>query len=96
MTQIQSSASYVRNKATLRNEPGAAQQVDVLAGAGTYGSDALLKRVWQLLETPQTVVSLCRAVDSSESPDGRVDAPTIEALLKELLQRDLIQLSPDS
>jgi Coenzyme PQQ synthesis protein D (PqqD) len=51
------------------------------------------RRIWELLETPQTIETLCRVLrrecDAEPEPDVRI-------VLDGLLREDLIQLSPDT
>lgn len=85
MAEILPSASYVRNPKG--QQDGARRQailssIDQLEGEETT-------RMWELLETPQTVDSLCRSLGKD------IDEP-IRSALAALYDEDLIQVSPDS
>ena len=83
MTHLLSSAAYIRKNTTL---DGRASQV------ANVQRSAIDAKVWELLETPQTIESLQRAA----SGDTRTDRSHIEHMMKRLLDADLIELSPDS
>lgn len=91
MAEILPTASYVRRT---RSTQDAEQQRAILT---TLGEQADLDadeatQLWDLLETPQTVDTLCRSIGSEEPPDS----DRITQLLADLYEKDLIQLSPDS
>jgi hypothetical protein len=81
MTQLSTSAAYVRKNAARDR---------ALRAAGMSGSE--IEEVWELLETPQTVVSLQRAAGEK----AKIQSGDIEEILERLLDADLIELSPDS
>lgn len=81
MVQLKADAAYVRKSA-------AGTPARVSTSASPDGFDA---RVYELLKTPHTVTSLRRAL-GDVSPDD----PTINQAMRRLLERDLIELSPDS
>ena len=92
MTLPSTSAAYIR-KDKIANEPALR---GALRAAGMFGS-GVDEEVWELLETPQTVVSLQRATRLNIV--GGVMQPNsehIEDMLQRLLDADLIELSPDS
>jgi hypothetical protein len=88
MTHVLASAAYIRKEAfgvpsSLRAEHKQYSLVD--------------EQVWALLQTPQTVESLHRAASArAESRATRVSRTNIEMMLEQLLDADLIELSPDS
>ena len=81
MTHLSSSAAYVRKQNV------ATAHAMRLAG----GADAFEERVWELLQTPQTVESLERAAGELQSQGKKV-----EYVMERLLDADLIEISPDS
>jgi hypothetical protein len=91
MADILRTASYVRH-------PRAAEQAQshhaILASLGQQAQIGVEEaaQVWDLLETPQTVDTLCRSVGHGRA----LKSEGITNLLAELYDRDLIQLSPDS
>ena len=87
MTSINATAAYIRTKGAPSDLSESAVQGQALAVKET-------RDVWRLLATAQTVESLRRRIagDSGRAPDAAV----VESILKELLDRDLIELSPDS
>jgi len=87
MTQVSSSAAYVRKGS------GSAQAS--LHAANLRGS-MLELQVLSLLETPQTLESLQRATRRTSGTERQVDSDNIEKTLEQLLDADLIELSPDS
>ena len=51
--------------------------------------------VYELLETPQTIETLQRAIAQEEPQEGAAEE-VLDSFLAELYRRDLIELSPDS
>ena len=91
MTEILQSASYVRNsKASI--EQG--QQSEILRSIGERIEmrSEQTTQVWKLLETAQTVETICRSIDANADKSRE----RVIALLAELYDRDLIQVSPDT
>jgi hypothetical protein len=83
MHEILSSASYVRCE-----DKGAASAMPDAPHA--------TQRIWELLETPQTVATICRVLvkEGELQPEGC--EPEVKSLLTKLYREDLIQLSPDT
>ncbi len=94
MTQIESAAAYVRSET-----PRDVEAQHVLAALPALRDikppDASV-RIWELLETPQTVETICRVLNNE------FDLPTdsctqgVKLALEHLYREDLIQLSPDA
>jgi hypothetical protein len=88
MAEILSSASYVRNPNALADP---VQQRAVLNSISERIEldieDA--EQIWELLETPQTLDTLCRSLGT------KTDRP-IRSALSALYEDDLIQVSPDT
>jgi hypothetical protein len=92
MTHVSSSAAYIR-KDKLVNESALRA---ALHAVGMFDS-VVDAEVWELLETPHTVVSLQRATtQSTTGSENQPDRVHIESMLQRLLDADLIELSPDS
>lgn len=90
MAEILPSASYVRNP---RASDGA-QQSALLSSIQEHaelGSDETAQ-VWELLETPQTVDTICRSIGAN----GDIGSTRVTSILSELYDKDLIQVSPDT
>lgn len=85
MADILPTASYVRNPKALGD---AARRDAVLSSIDELETNETA-RIWELLETPQTVDSLCRSLGTT------ADEP-IRSALAALYEKDLIQVSPDT
>jgi hypothetical protein len=83
MTHLLPSAAYIRKDAPVDGR--------ALRAAGLRGS-SIDEKVWELLETPQTIDSLQRAA----SRDTQADRGHIAHVMERLLDADLIEVSPDS
>jgi hypothetical protein len=91
MAEILASASYVRNPKAAQDR---AEQDAILASIGERAElemDAAVQ-VWELLETPQTIATICRSI-GAQSDAGSAQ---VGSLLAELYDQDLIQVSPDT
>jgi len=85
-------AAFVRSS-TL-NDHGRAKTLFGLIGQHCGLADAA-PRVYELLETPQTLATLERAIADDDTQNSPA-AGGLESFLAELYRRDLIELSPDS
>jgi hypothetical protein len=85
MTSINPTSSYIRKKGAPDDSP---------ALQGHVGPAQHLDFIWSLLSTPQTVETLHRRIahDAGAAPSQSA----IVSVLKDLLSRDLIEMSPDS
>jgi hypothetical protein len=94
MTEIRSSASYVRHEP--RRQLDREQVLRSLRHRTGFQPVASTAAIWELLETPQTVHSLARALASRT--DQQLDACEGEVLdvLDQLYEADLIEVAPDS
>jgi hypothetical protein len=54
------------------------------------------QRIWELLETPQTIETLCRALHVDALPDPPACGRAVESILIRLYERDLIEVTADS
>ena len=91
MTDIIPTASYVRNPQAMSE---AQRQHAILTSIGEHAEIGVEEaaQVWELLETPQTVDTICRSIGAN----GGLGTERITTLLAEMYDQDLIQLSPDS
>ena len=85
MAEILPNASYVRHSKG-RQDQGHERSVRSLI-AELEEEEAT--RIWELLETPQTVDSLCRSL-------GKTEDRMIRSALAALYDKDMIQVSPDT
>jgi hypothetical protein len=93
MNTILVGASYLQN-----SDPRARSQT-VLASIcerSELASEGISQRIWDLLETPQTVATICRVLSNECHLDPDASGPAVRSLLAELYERDLIELSPDT
>ncbi|MFO7305469.1 MAG: hypothetical protein C0P74_008125 [Gammaproteobacteria bacterium] len=88
MTEIIPTTSYVRTPEALRDRTSEQAVLSAIRHDGSL-SAAETQRLWELLETPQTVDSLCRVL-------GEHKYDQIRSALAALYQKDLIQVSPDT
>jgi len=94
MSTILISASYLQNS----DRPGSDRLGALLSicERSPLGSTAASRRIWELLETPQTVATICRVLSHEHRLDPQMLLPAVESLLAELYESDLIQVSPDT
>ncbi|MGH8175395.1 MAG: PqqD family protein [Steroidobacter sp.] len=96
MIEIQGTASYVRNPETLRGPGHENAVLQSLKHVNDISpSDASL-RIWDLLETPQTVETICRVLKTEFDLTPAASVEGVKIVLAELYREDLIQLSPDT
>jgi hypothetical protein len=91
MVHIIPTTSYVQRRAQSSRQPP--PDVATIARRITMDEEAAL-RAWKLLDTPQTVKSLSRSLHLKSSSDKAEE--NIAAYMRELLQEDLIEVSPDT
>lgn len=84
MTNPVSTAAYVRKDA--RHPTPHAERVDA----------TLERELWELLRTPNTIDSLCRAItNSARETTGDLEG-YVSDTLRQWIDSDLVELSPDS
>ena len=93
MSQILISASYLQNADRHGSSPGLLLSI---CEHSRLGPTETSRRLWQLLETPQTVATICRVLQQECELDPQALGSAVESLLAELYESDLIQVSPDS
>ena len=96
MTAILPSASYVQNRQVLHAH---AEKQAVLREIQEREIPALpgaQERIWELLETPQTVETLTRVLANEFDARPADCVGEITASLSRLYREDLIQVSPDA
>ena len=93
MNEIQGSASYVRNPDALDAAPDPRSLLE--RASDVTPPDANL-RIWELLETPQTVETICRVLRNEFDLPPASCTEGVKVVLTKLYREDLIQLSPDT
>ncbi len=94
MAEIRRTASYVRHE-----PPRQLQREQVLrslhrhTGVEPAGSTA---DIWELLETPQTVQSLARALATHTHQQAEACEGEVMEVLAQLYDADLIEIAPDT
>lgn len=88
MAEILPNASYVRHSKG-RQDQGHERSVRSLIAELDELEEEEATRIWELLETPQTVDSLCRSL-------GKTEDRMIRSALAALYDKDMIQVSPDT
>jgi Coenzyme PQQ synthesis protein D (PqqD) len=96
MIEIQGSASYVRNPDAL--PPGGDEHalLETLQQVCEANPPEASLRIWELLETPQTVETICRVLRNEFDLPPAASVEGVKIVLAELYRDDLIQLSPDT
>ena len=95
MTEILPTAAYVQNRDLLK----AHADKQATLRAIQRNDDALpgsQQRIWELLETPQTVETLTRVIANEFDAEPGECESEITASLSRLYREDLIQVSPDA
>ncbi|HLS80583.1 MAG TPA: PqqD family protein [Steroidobacter sp.] len=97
MKDIQSGVSYVRAPQAPADPgaPGEEQMVLRSLQSDATPADALA-RIWELLETPQTVETICRVLTNEFDLPPASSTEGVRIVLSRLYREDLIQASPDA
>lgn len=95
MAEIRSSASYVRHSVQ-HSRIDQEQVLRALQHRSEFDQPDSTAKIWELLETPQTVASITRALGRDTNLDPQRCAHQVEDLLEQLFEADLIELSPDT
>lgn len=90
------SASYVQNRDLYVVDEDMEAALQSIQQSDDPHLPGVSKRIWELLETPQTIESLSRTVASEFHVDPSECTTDIKASLIRLYREDLIQLSPDT
>jgi hypothetical protein len=97
MTLLLHSASYVWNDPPPIELRGADAVLRALPEvAADEHAESTARRIWELLETPQTVETLVRVLRRELEMEPEACTHDVEIVLDGLLREDLIQLSPDT
>jgi hypothetical protein len=96
MTQLLHTASYVWNDATPAELLGEDAVLRALPEVADERSASTARRIWELLETPQTVETICRVLRSEYDVETDACRHDVRVVLHGLLREELIQLSPDT
>ena len=96
MVEIQGSAAYVRNQEAGEQRADERALLESVQEASDLTPPDANLRIWELLETPQTVETICRVLRSEfDLPPASV-TEGVRIVLTQLYREDLIQLSPDT
>jgi hypothetical protein len=95
MIEILPSASYLRSLQFMGDRSAPAVLLSLHEQHALIAPSAL-QRIWELLETPQTVATICRVLTSEYDVDVNACCVEVGAYLADLYAEDLIQLSPDT
>ena len=96
MTAILPSASYVQNRDAFKSH---AEKYAALREIQEHETEALpgaQARIWELLETPQTVETITRVLANEFDARPADCVGEVTASLSRLYREDLIQVSPDT
>jgi hypothetical protein len=96
MIQIEGSASYVRNPDALPVGDDEKALLETLQHISEANPPEASVRIWELLETPQTVETICRVLRNEFDLPPAASVEGVRIVLAELYREDLIQLSPDT
>jgi hypothetical protein len=96
MTDILPSASYVQNREMLKAHAEKQKALQAIQQGNDEALPGSQQRIWELLETPQTVESLARVIANEFDAEPAECETEITASLSRLYREDLIQLSPDA
>ena len=92
---VDASKAYIRNPAVLAASLGA-DHVALLGESrdNYHGLAGPAARIWELLETPQTIAALCRALIDEFDVDPAECASDTRAFLATLLEQALVLEQP--
>lgn len=92
MTCILQTASYVRSNRAPSLRDAKLQSILSDPDLDLDG----VERIWELLETPQTIETLCRVLQVEAVSDAPACGLAVESLLEKLYEQDLIEVTADS
>jgi Coenzyme PQQ synthesis protein D (PqqD) len=96
MVEIHPSASYVRHSQRLASGSEPEGLLQRLVREEAVNPPDAPQRIWELLETPQTVETICRVLRNEfDLPPGAC-TEEVKIVLSQLYREDLIELSPDT
>jgi hypothetical protein len=95
MTHILPGASYLRASVTLASHSKEAALLS-LCRKHKLGPPRARRRIVKLLETPQTVETICRVLAREYGLPPQTCNAEVQALLAKLYEEDLIEVSPDT
>lgn len=94
MTSILRTASYMRSSSASSQRTSEAALRSILSDPDLDRDGG--ERIWELLETPQTIETLCRALHVEARTDTPARGRAVESLLVKLYEHDLIEVTADS
>ena len=96
MTAILPSAAYIQNREALRAHAEKSAALRALQERDNEALPGAQARIWELLETPQTVETITRVLANEFDARPADCVGEVTASLSRLYREDLIQVSPDS
>jgi hypothetical protein len=96
MNQIQRSAAYVHNEHLPMEQRSRETPLRTMNEYCDIDPPGAAQRIWKLLETPQTVETICRVLTREYPISNETCSVNVQSFLGELLHADLIQISPDT
>jgi hypothetical protein len=96
MTAILPTASYIQNRQMLTAHAGKQAALRDIQAHDIEALPGAQQRIWELLETPQTVETLTRVLANEFDARPSECVGEITASLTRLYREDLIQVSPDA
>lgn len=94
--EISGHASYVRNRRMLQARYGDEPPPESIEQASDVTPPEANQRIWELLETPQTVETIVRVLRNEFDLPPAACTEGVKIVLARLYHEDLIQLSPDT
>lgn len=95
MASILPTASYVRSSFG-HSEADRAATLQAILKDDEWSAHRASEAVWRMLETPQTIETICRGVCDQSGTDPQTCGRIVEGLLAKLYENDLIEVLPDS
>jgi hypothetical protein len=92
MPEVLPTAAYIITKAARR--PDTAKHIEGLLRGKAIQVSAF--QIWELLQSAQTIESVTRSVTDKFKIDRSVSHREVDELFKQLLQHDVVELSPDT
>lgn len=96
MVEISGHAAYVRNPQALESRAQDQPVLESVEHASDVTPPDANLRIWDLLETPQTVETIVRVLRNEFDLPPAACTEGVKIVLARLYREDLIQMSPDT
>lgn len=93
--EVPQGTAYIRNQAGRETTSRSGELANIVA-ADERDSTTLLPRIWDLLRTPQTVETVCRVLTRERQISDAECRGEVTSVFVQLLEAELIQISPDT